>query len=275
VQAGGNDQILVSPAGRWAKGQLAPDLCGAHGLVLDPERIMLTNALGCSAAILSMSLSWPQVYKSCVQRRTVGLSATACALGVAMPIGWITYGLLSGERLQIVTNTVTGTAGLAILLALLLTQPGMRSPRALRIGASSAGAVLGAAIISAAAAALPGVRGGQVAPLLGLLLAGTSFLAAIPQPLALLRDRTQDLSGLSPLRWRLGAAACASWLLYGLATGQAGVWASASVGLSSALVVNAVLYLRREPSAVTVHATVAAARWRDTITTRNLAMVGV
>src|SRR3954463_6585729 len=98
---------------------------------------MLTHALGCLGAALSMSLSWPQVYKSCVQRRTRGLSATATALGVAMPGGWITYGLLGGERIQVVTNTVTGTAGLAIMVALLATQPSLRSRRALRASAGA------------------------------------------------------------------------------------------------------------------------------------------
>jgi uncharacterized protein with PQ loop repeat len=263
------------------------------------KRIMLTHAFGCLGAALSMSLSWPQVYKSCVQRRTGGLSATATALGVAMPVGWITYGLLSGERIQIITNTVTGVTGLAILVALLLTQPHLRSARALRISAGSAGAVIAAAVASAAAAALPGVRGGQVAPLLGLVLAGVSFLSAVPQPLALLRDRTQDLSGLSPLRWRLGAGACTAWLCYGAGTGQPAVWASASIGLASAMIVCAVLFLRREPADAadfdtSIHdASIfggsryggssyggpihygAGVRWRDSVTTRNLAMAGV
>jgi len=234
---------------------------------------MLTHALGVLGATLSMSLSWPQVIKSCVQRRTLGLSPTACTLGVAMPLGWITYGLLSGQVIQVVTNLVTGTAGLAILVALLVTQPGMRSPRALRLSAASAGAVLAAVFLSAVAAALPGVRGEQVAPLLGLLLAGVSFLSAIPQPLTLLRDRTQDLSGLSPLRWRLGFGAAASWLLYGLLTGQPPVAASAFVGLISAAIVCGVLFLRREPRPTP--ALDQAARWRDSITTRNLATVGV
>jgi uncharacterized protein with PQ loop repeat len=251
---------------------------GAMGTVhlLDPDRkrIMLTHALGCLGAALSMSLSWPQVHKSCVQRRTRGLSATSSALGVAMPIGWITYGLLSGERIQVVTNTVTGVAGLAILIALLVTQPALRSGRALRISAGSAGAVVTGAAISGTAAALPGVDGTRVAPLLGLLLAGVSLLAAIPQPLALLRDRTQDLSGLSPLRWRLGAGASASWLLYGLGTGQPAVSASASVGLLSAGIVCAVLFLRREPVAAELPAA-DSPRWRDSVTTRSLATAGV
>jgi uncharacterized protein with PQ loop repeat len=234
---------------------------------------MLTHALGVLGAALSMSLSWPQVVKSCVRRRTHGLSPTACALGVALPLGWITYGLLTGQRIQVVTNVVTGTAGLAILAALLITQPGMRSRRALRLSAASAGAVLAGVFLSGMAAALPGVRGEQVAPVLGLLLAGVSVFSAIPQPLTLLRDRTQDLSGLSPLRWRLGAAACSSWLLYGLSTGQAPVAASASVGLISALIVCTVLHLRRAPrDGVALDP---AFRWRDSVTTRTLAMAGV
>ncbi len=237
---------------------------------------MFIHALGLVAAALSVSLSWPQVYKSCVQRRTNGLSATACTLGVAMPFGWVTYGLLAGERIQVLTNVATGTAGLAILAALLLTQPALRSPRALRVSLGSAGAVVAAALLSLAAAALPGVTGNQVAPVLGLLLAGVSFLSAIPQPLSLLRDRDQDLSGLSPLRWRLAAGACASWLCYGLLTGQPAVWASAVVGLTSAVIVCAVLFARREVPVVEDRVTeVTMVRWRDSVTTRNLAMAGV
>jgi uncharacterized protein with PQ loop repeat len=237
---------------------------------------MLTHVLGCLGAALSMSLSWPQVFKSCVQRRTTGLSATASSLGVAMPIGWITYGLLSGEHLQIVTNVVTGTAGSAIMVALLATQPAMRSGRALRLSAAAAALVVAPVLLSGLAAAVAGVRPSQVAPLLGLVLAVVSVVSAIPQPLALLRDRHQDLSGLSPARWRMGAGAAASWLAYGLGTAQPGVWASAGAGLASALIVCAVLHLRREATPVVDDAgAVGAARWRDSVTTRTLAMAGI
>ncbi len=237
---------------------------------------MLTHALGLFAAALSVSVSWPQVYKSCVQRRTNGLSATACTLGVAMPIGWVTYGLLAGQRIQVLTNVATGTAALAILAALLLTQPELRSLRALRIGVGSAGAVVGVALLSVGTAALPGVTGPEVAPILGMLLAGVSLLSAIPQPLALLRDRNLDLSGLSPMRWRLAAGSGASWLVYGLLTGQPAVWASAVVGLTSAAIVCSVLYARREvrtPDEMVMRVTHPC--WRASVTTRNLAMAGV
>ncbi|MBG0560095.1 SemiSWEET transporter [Actinoplanes aureus] len=206
---------------------------------------MLTHVFGLLGAALSMSIAWPQVYRSCVRRRTGGLSATACMLSVAMPIGWVTYGLLIGDPLQVVTNTVSSLTGLAILAALLITQPHLRSGRALLMSAGTAGAVLLAVAGSAALAALPQVTGGRAAAMLGMILAGVSLVSAVPQPLALLRDRTQDLSGLSPLRWWLAVSACASWLLYGLGTGQPAVWASALVGVTSASIVCGVLVSRQ------------------------------
>jgi uncharacterized protein with PQ loop repeat len=234
---------------------------------------MLTHALGCLGAALSMSLPLPQVVKACLQRQTAGLSGTASALGAALPLGWITYGWLSGVQLQIVTNVVTGAAGLAILVALLVTQPSMRSGRALRLSAVAMALVIAPVLLSALAMVLPGVRASQVAPLLGLVLAGVSVIAAIPQPLALLRNPHQELSGLSPARWRMGVVATASWLIYGLSTAQPAVWASAAVGLVSAVTVCTVLHLRRDRSSVAIAA--GAARWRDSVTTRTLAMAGV
>ena len=236
---------------------------------------MLTHALGFVAAALSVSVSWPQVYKSCVQRRTNGLSATACTLSVAMPIGWVTYGFLAGQRIQVMTNVATGTAAVAILAALLLTQPELRSLRAMRVGVGSAGAVVGVALLSIVATALPGVTGPEVASILGLLLAGVSLLSAIPQPLALLRDRNLDLSGLSPMRWWLAAGSCATWLGYGLLTGQPAVWASAVVGLTSAGIVCSVLFARREARTPAETVTqVTPPRRCAPVTTRNLAMAG-
>ncbi|WP_199514673.1 SemiSWEET transporter [Nucisporomicrobium flavum] len=202
-----------------------------------------TALLGWLGAALSMSLPWPQVYRSCIQGRTGGLSATACWLGLAMPVGWITYGLLAGETVQVVTNTVNGAAGLGVLAVVLWRRGELRTVRKLLITASSAAGVLAAVVVSVAVAALTDATGDHVAGVLGLILAGTSFVSAIPQPLSLLRDRTQDLSGLSPLRWRLAAGACASWMTYGLTTGQTAVWLSAVVGLTSALIVCSILFL--------------------------------
>ncbi|WP_275979967.1 SemiSWEET transporter [Couchioplanes caeruleus] len=221
-----------------------------------------TALLGWFGAALSMSLPWPQVYRSCIQGRTGGLSATACWLGLAMPVGWITYGLLSGETVQVVTNTVNGAAGLGVLAVVLWRRDDLRTGRKLLVTASGAAGVLAAVVVSVAVAALTDATGAHVAAVLGLILAGTSFVSAIPQPLSLLRDRTQDLSGLSPLRWRLAAGACASWMTYGLTTGQTAVWLSAVVGLTSALIVCSILFLagRTAPAAAPVAEAVPVAR---------------
>jgi hypothetical protein len=242
---------------------------GRH-LSLYPERIMSTATLGVLGAALSMSLPWPQVWRSCALGRTTGLSASATFLGVAMPAGWITYGLLIGDQLQVVANAVTGVAGLSVLIALLIARADLRSGRGLAVSASAASGVAGAAAVTGITAALPQVSGGRVAPLLGAVLAVAAALSAVPQPLALLRDRAQDLAGLSPLRWRLGVGACACWSMYGLGVGQVAVWASALAGLAGAAVVCAVVAARRPTPAASQRL-----RWRDTVTTPTIVMAGV
>jgi uncharacterized protein with PQ loop repeat len=206
--------------------------------------------LGWLGAALSIALPWPQVWRSVVRGRTTGLSATACWQGAAMPVGWITYGLLTGETVQVVTNTVTGLAGLAVLVMVLVKQGELRTRRSLTISAGGAAAVLTAAAVSATTGLLTGVGSARAAGCLGAVLACTAILGAIPQPLSLLRDREQDLAGLSPARWWLAAGACSSWSGYGLATGQPAVWLSALVGLGSALIVCWVLVADRRARTV-------------------------
>jgi uncharacterized protein with PQ loop repeat len=234
---------------------------------------MHPSVFGWLGAALSMSLPWPQVLRSCVQRRTTGLSATACWLGVAMPIGWITYGLLAGQQVQVVTNLVTGTAGLAILTVLLITRGELRTRRSLLVSSAGAAAVLAASAGSAILSRVPAIGPARVSLVLGALLAVSAIISAVPQPLALLRDRSQDLSGLSAARWRLAAASGACWLRYGVTSGQFAVWLSASVGLTASVVVLAVLSARREPAELRMP-TAAPLRWQDAVTTRSMVMAG-
>ena len=218
---------------------------------------MLSSAvLGWLGAALSMTLLWPQVWRSVAKGQTNGLCAVACWQGVAMPVGWIIYGLLTGEAVQVVTNTVTGFAGLLILAMLLVKRGELRTGRRLLTGAAGAAAVFCAAALSEVLAATTDLGTPRIASVLGLLLAVASVLSAVPQPLSLLRDRNQDLAGLSPLRWRLTAAACACWCTYGLTTGQVAVWLSASVGLTAAVIVCWVLLTagRRAPRPSVAHA---------------------
>ena len=205
----------------------------------------MTAALGVLAATFSILLVWPQVWLSCKNRRTNGLSATACWLAAALNACWLLYGVLLHDLVQITTNAVVGAANTAILAALLVTQPALRTRRALLVTGWSAGALLAAAALSAVAVVLYGVEPVRAGIALGVLASLVGALQCLPQPVSLLRDRTQDLSGLSPARWWLTVASCLAWCGYGVANGQVAVWASATVGLGTALIVCGVLLTSR------------------------------
>ncbi|GAB2693207.1 SemiSWEET transporter [Thalassiella azotivora] len=201
----------------------------------------MTVLLGWLATTLSISLLWPQVWRSCLQRRTSGLSATACWLGVALSACWLLYGVLLSDTAQVATNAAALVASLAILVALLVTQPALRSPRSLLLSGGGAALLLLGAAAVLVAALLPGVDPVAVGLTFGLVISAVNTLACVPQPLALLRDPGQDLSGLSPARWVLSASANTTWLVYGVLTGQPAVWTSATTALVAALVVCGVL----------------------------------
>ncbi|MCF6506830.1 PQ-loop repeat-containing protein [Blastococcus sp. MG754426] len=216
----------------------------SHRLRTDPRSTM-SAALGILAATLSISVVWPQVWRSCRHRRTLGLSPTSAWLAVALNLCWLAFGLLSGDPVQIVTNAVVGTGNAAVLVALLLTQPRLRAPHVLLRTAPGAAVLAALAAGGLAGTRLLGTDPAAAAALLGGIASVVGAAAALPQPVSLLRDRTQDLSGLSPARWWLGSGACAAWTGYGWCLDQAAVWLSAGVGLCCSLVVCGMLRARR------------------------------
>jgi uncharacterized protein with PQ loop repeat len=201
-------------------------------------------ALGFLAAALSIALIWPQVWLSCRHGRTLGLSPTTSWLGVALNLSWLTFGLLIGDTAQIVTNAVVGAGNAAVLAALLLSQPHLREKT--MILRSAAGAAVLAAL---AAGSLTSVNLGAdpalVAAAFGSVISLVGALAALPQLLSIVFDRTQDLSGMSPARWYLGAGSCAAWTTYGWLNDQPNVWLGAGFGLVCAVVTCAVLRSRQ------------------------------
>lgn len=201
--------------------------------------------LGLLSATFSIALMWPQVWLSCVNRRTNGLSATACWLTTVLCGSWLLYGVLVRDITQIATNAVTCAANAAVLGALLVTQPALRRRRTLLTTAGGAAALAAAAVAAATVAALPTVPAVAVAGLFGAVVSSVNIIACLPQPLTLLRKPNQDLSGLSPARWWLTATSATSWTAYGCVTGQVAVWTSSAVGLVCALVVCGVLTRRR------------------------------
>ncbi|WP_104525263.1 SemiSWEET transporter [Blastococcus atacamensis] len=209
----------------------------------------MSAALGVVASTVSIALVWPQLWLSCRHRRTVGMSPTGTWLAVALNVCWLVFGILTGDLAQIVTNAVVGAANTALLGALLLTQPALRARAALLRTASGAVCLMAFAAGSAAVVVVLGADPAVLAGPLGATASLVGAAACLPQPLSLLRDRTQDVSGLSPSRWVLGAGSSAAWTAYGLALGQPAVWLSAAVGLVCALVVCGVVLGPRVPGA--------------------------
>jgi uncharacterized protein with PQ loop repeat len=209
----------------------------------------MTAALGFLAATLSITVIGPQIWLSCRHRRTNGLSPTACWLAVGLNLCWLTFGLLIGDPAQILTNAVVGTGNTAVLLALLLARPELRSAGMLRRTAVGAAVLVALAVGSLASVVLLGADPAAAGTALGAVIGVVGALAALPQPLSLLRDRTQDVSGVSETRWRLGAGSCGSWVAYGWLIEQPTMWLSAGFGLMCALTVCATLRVRREGAA--------------------------
>jgi uncharacterized protein with PQ loop repeat len=198
-------------------------------------------ALGCLAATLSIAVVWPQVWRSCRHRRTLGLSPTSAWLAVGLNVCWLTFGALADDPAQMITNAVVGTGNTAVLTALLLTQPHLRTRRTLVRTAAGAAGLVTLATGSVLTVAVLGIAPAAVAAALSSVIAVVGSIAALPQPLRLLRDRTQDVSGLSLTRWRLGAGACASWTSYGWLGHQTAVSLGAGVGLTCSLLMCALL----------------------------------
>lgn len=208
--------------------------------------------LGFLAAALSIAVIWPQVWLSCRHGRTLGLSPTSTWLSVALNLCWLSFGLLTGDPAQVLTHVVVGAGNTAVLAALLLSQPRLRSPRML---VRTAGGAVGLAVLaigSLGAVAVLGAAPAAVAATLGAVIGLVGAAAALVQPLGLVLDPVQDLSGLSPARWRLGAGSCAMWTTYALLIGQPMVWLSAGFGLCCALVMCVLMRPRRSVQPVPV-----------------------
>src|SRR5918995_789690 len=64
--------------------------------------------LGFFAAVLSITVVWPQVWLSCRHGRTLGLSPTGSWFAVGLNLCWLTFGLLTRDPAQIATHAVLG-----------------------------------------------------------------------------------------------------------------------------------------------------------------------
>jgi hypothetical protein len=121
--------------------------------------------------------------------RTLGLSATGSWLAVAVSLCWSTFGLLIGDPAQTVTNAVVGAGNTAVLGALLVAQPHLRSRRMLMRTATGAAGLASLAAVSIASVAVLGADPAAVAATLGVVVSLAGAAAALPQLLSLLLGR--------------------------------------------------------------------------------------
>ncbi len=204
---------------------------------MPPSSSLLLTVLPWILVVTTSTLAWPQIWTSCVRGRTEGLDLTSCLLNPLLSATWLTWGLLLADPLQIGVNSMTVAGNAAILAALLSRRSDARSAAAL-VRALPLPACLALLVIGPTSLTLVGLIGrSTAASVLGFAAVVFTFIALVPQPMALLRDRKQDVSGVSLGRFALTALAASLWTAYGILTGQATVFLSSACGAVSAIVV--------------------------------------
>ena len=168
---------------------------------------------GCAAAVLSIGLNAPQAWRSCVGRRTAGLSPAARWLAVVQASTWLAYGVAEHVPLQVLTNSVCLALHLSVLGALLALDPAARGRRVLPPQAALTVAWLAVVVACARTGAAP----------VGALAAGAGAVSVVPQLWRLARERGADSSGVSVATTVLSLVAALCWTAHGLALTSAAV----------------------------------------------------
>ena len=192
--------------------------------------------IGYAAAVVSCVQFIPQVVRTARTRDLDGISPLMWGVLLAQSAAWIGFGLRAGLLPSVATNVMLAAAAVTMLWLLRAGRaPGTEAAIALAGGAF--------AVQLAVALLLPD-------PVLGVIAAGLSTVAFLPQALAALRQ--SDLSGLSRPMWTLSIAGGVLWASYGLGRGEAVIVASAMVGtmLSAVVLARVAAFERSLPLAL-------------------------
>lgn len=158
--------------------------------------------LGGSAGAI---LLYPQVWRLWVGRQHNGLSVQANAISALYSFGWVAYGVSQDSLSMVVTNANALVGMLLILVGnVWLAQPPLR--RWLPVLLTGLAVLIGVRVFLGAAA-------------MGSIVAAGAIISISTQVLHLVRQRRRgdyDMSGVSRLRWGLGAYCNAMWVIYAL-----------------------------------------------------------
>ena len=181
---------------------------------------------------LGVAMVVPQIVRTLRHRTLPGVSALSWALTAVSCIGWLLYGVRTGELPQIPGNVLLVSGAVAIVLLV---------PSASTVGARAAGLAGCAVGLGLLAAIAP-------APLLGAGAFAIGMVSGFPQIRRSIARRATAQSAVSLLTWWLRVASQACWFGYAFAIGDVTVMVSAAFLLSSALLVVGTELARRRPA---------------------------
>jgi len=192
---------------------------------------VLVQSLAYLGAVLGVAMVVPQVVRTVRHPALSGVSPVAWSLTVLACSTWLTYGVRTRTIPQIPGNVLLVSGAVAIVL--LVPSVWSRRRRALVLGALWS-------LVMLLAWTMPPGWVGYFALVVGLF----SSWPQVYDSVAGLRAGTGE-SGVSITTWSIKVVSQTSWLVYAVATGQVAVTISATVALSTALLLVTVESYRR------------------------------
>lgn len=206
--------------------------------------------VGWAAVAVGVAGAWPQVVRLVRSGRPDGVSWLGTVLGVGTPMLWLSYGLASGDAVQVTANTLgllAGATALVVLAGLRLAAPTDETGRELvrrSVRRSASGLLVLAGLLTVALV----VAAPAVVPVLGAVAAGVALVRQVPQAVLVIRTVRSPtrggLAGLCPWTSALAVASAVLWLGYGLLAADAAVVVTSAVSAALGWVV---LVLRVPP----------------------------
>ena len=184
-----------------------------------PDTFTLLGFLGSAIGIVVVV---PQIARIVRNPETAGVSAATWGLSVVACSLWLTYGLRTGEAPQVPGNVILIAGATAITL--LVPHPWSARRRALVLGAVVTGLAL---LLSQAPAETVGYA--------AFVLAMTSMWPQVFESYATYRVGAVSAVSVSSMGLRVGSQVC--WLTYAIGTSDHAVTLTATLALTTALLV--------------------------------------
>lgn len=189
----------------------------------------LAQLAGYLGSVLGVGMVLPQITRTLRDRTLPGVSAVSWSLTAVACTTWLLYGVRARELPQIPGNVLLVSG--AVLVTLLVPSRVPSGTRAVRL------------LLAGLAVAMVALWAPTTA--VGLLAFGIGLFSALPQLITSLRRPADEPSSLSISAWLMRCGSQSLWLWYAVVLHDVAVTISATVTLSSAIVILAVEARRR------------------------------